>query len=125
MHELAKQASAMPELPTDEDRFRVRQLQAAERRSLLIVRALTCFYSSVAAFVTATLITLIGAILAASAATQSIVAVSYIVGFLAGTAGVAGLVTGSLLLVRETRESFVVLREENRIIAGKLARQAA
>jgi hypothetical protein len=125
MHELSRQVDELGEIKTDEEQFRVSQLQAAERRSLLIVRALTCFYSSVAAFVLTTLVTLLGAILSTISPDQAATRISYWVGGVTGICGAGGLVAGSLLLVRETRESFVVLRAENRIITGKLKRRAA
>jgi hypothetical protein len=125
MHELSKQIDTLGGSKTEEDQFRVTQLQAAERRSLLIVRALTCFYAAVAAFVMTTLVTLLGAILSTTAPEQTATRISYCVGLLTGMCGVGGLIAGSLLLVRETRESFVVLREENRIITDKLKQRAA
>lgn|SRR5262249_31939026 len=63
VHELSdvvQQATSPDEL---ELRLRIRQLEAAETRTLLIVRALTCFYAAVASFVASTLISLIGAVL--------------------------------------------------------------
>src|ERR1700751_1902695 len=50
---------------TDDDaelRLRIRQLEAAETRTLLIVRALSCFYTAAAGFVGSTLVSLIGAV---------------------------------------------------------------
>ncbi len=122
MHELGKHVDSEPDLATAENRFLVRQLEAAERRSLFIVRAMTCFYASVAAFVTATLLTLIGALLGSAISVPSVVRLVYASALCAGFAGACGLILGALLLVRETRESFIVLKEENRIVAGKLNR---
>src|SRR5450432_398377 len=51
------------DLPQADHQFRIQQLDATETRSLLIVRALTCFYTAVAGFVASTLISLIGALL--------------------------------------------------------------
>jgi hypothetical protein len=125
MHELSKAVDSLVSLTAEEDSFRVIQLEAAERRALLIVRALTCFYASVAAFVLTTLVTLLGAILSSAAPDQTATKLSYFVGLVAGTSGAGGLIAGSLLLVRETRESFVVLSKENRIVADKLQRRSA
>jgi hypothetical protein len=72
-----------------------------------------------------TLVTLLVAILSTTAPEQTATRISYCEGLLTGMCGVGGLIAGSLLLVRETRESFVVLREENRIITDKLKQRAA
>ncbi len=124
MHELSKHADTLAAPTTEEDRFRITQLMAAERRSLLIVRALTCFYASVASFVLTTLVTLLGAILSTNSPDQMAAQVSDWIGLFAGTCGAAGLIAGSLLLVRETRESFTVLSQENRLITAKLQRRS-
>jgi hypothetical protein len=125
MHELSKQVDALTDLANEEAQLRVTQLKAAEHRSLLIVRALTCCYASVAAFVLTTLIALMGAILSSSVPDHPATQISYAVGLLAGCCGVAGLIAGALLLVRETRESFTVLSEENRIITNRLRLRSA
>jgi len=44
VHELADIVEARANLDESELRLRIRQLSAAETRTLLIVRALTCFY---------------------------------------------------------------------------------
>ena len=57
VHELAD-AIQGGSLEAGEKTFRIRQLGSAERRTLLIVRALTCFYTAVASFVASTLVSL-------------------------------------------------------------------
>jgi hypothetical protein len=47
VHELADVVEGRANLDEGELRLRIRQLSAAETRTLLIVRALTCFYSAV------------------------------------------------------------------------------
>lgn len=112
VHELADTIEKGPGLEEDELLLRVRQLESAEARTLLIVRALTCFYSAVAGFVASTLVSLIGAVLI-STGIQPGVSFSFAFAFLTGTLGVLAMITGALMLVRETRFSFRVLREEN------------
>lgn len=91
--------------------FRTRQLQFAERRVLLLVRALTAFYVAVGAFAAASLISILGAGL--SMAHQELLQrVSLGTAIVAGIVGVGGLVVGSFLLVRETRVTFLILSEE-------------
>ena len=63
VHELADVVEREAILDEEELRLRIRQLSAAETRTLLIVRALTCFYSAVDGFVASTLVSLIGALL--------------------------------------------------------------
>jgi hypothetical protein len=91
--------------------FQIRQLRTAERRALFLVRALTAFYLSVGAFAAASLVSLLGAVFfVAQSETLHIAALS--IAMCAGVAGVGGLVTGSGLLVWETRMALRILREE-------------
>src|SRR6266568_6804357 len=66
MHELSDMVESGANLLEDELRLRIRQLEAGETRTLLIVRALTCFYTAVAGFVASTVVSLIGAVLVAA-----------------------------------------------------------
>jgi Protein of unknown function (DUF2721) len=63
MHELSVAVEKGAGLEEAELRLRIRQLESGETRTLLIVRALTCFYTAVAGFVASTLVSLIGAVL--------------------------------------------------------------
>jgi hypothetical protein len=124
MHELAELVQNGANAEPAELRLRIRQLEAAETRTMLIVRALTCFYTAVAGFVASTLISLIGAILVSTGAGEGTVA-SFVVAFLAGVIGVGFMITGALMLARETTYSFRVLREEKTFITDKIQRQLA
>jgi hypothetical protein len=108
----------------EELRLRVRQLESAESRTLLIVRALTCFYTAAAGFVASTLVSLIGALLVSSALEHGVV-FSFALAFLAGVLGVLALVTGALMLAWETRSSFRVLRQESKFITQRAHSQNA
>ena len=101
-----------------ETAVRTRQLRYAERRALLLVRALTAFYLSVGSFAAASLISLLGAIFFV---TQVGVLHQFtlVVAFGAGAVGVSGLVTGSLLLVAETRMTLRMLGEEITLVQGR------
>lgn len=91
--------------------LRRRQLRYAERRALILVRALTAFYVSVGSFGAASLISLLAAafsVLHHDLGRQ----VTLTIGLGAGVAGVGGLVTGSGLLVWETRMALFILTEE-------------
>jgi hypothetical protein len=91
--------------------FRRRQLFFAERRALILVRALTAFYVSVGAFGAASLVSLLAAgffVVQHELGSR----VSLGVAVVTGVCGVAGLMIGSLLLVYETRMALRILTEE-------------
>lgn len=101
-----KQDDASPEVA-----LRRRQLRVTERRVLLLVRALTAFYSSVGAFAAAALVSLVAAILFVTEQ-QYLEPFILTAALCCGVAGVGGLVLGSSLLVWETRLALRVLRDE-------------
>lgn len=113
VHELAEVIDKG--LREDELRLRVRQLEAAETRTMLIVRALSCFYTAVAGFVASTLVSLIGAVLV-SARIETGVSLGFAVAFVTGAVGVCAMTAGAAMLARETRFSFAVLREEKNFL---------
>jgi hypothetical protein len=123
MHELARVVDALVDFDSEESRLRMLQLEAAENRALYIVRALTCFYGSVATFVASTLVGLLAGI-AANRWAGFPVNVAFGAGLLFGSAGVMSMIAGSLLLIVETRNSFTVLREEKRVVGLRLRRRA-
>jgi hypothetical protein len=71
-----------------------------------------------------TLVSLIGAVLVSMGMTWGI-GLSFAIAFLAGTVGVVAMITGAVMLVRETSYSFTVLREEKSFIAEQLRDQVA
>jgi hypothetical protein len=111
-------------LPEPELRMRIRQLEAGEGRTLLIVKALRCFYVAVAGFVASTLVSLIGAILV-STQIEPGSALSFALAFVAGSVGVFAMMMGAAMLARETTFSLRVLREEKNFIAAKIRAQVA
>jgi hypothetical protein len=123
MHELARVLEALGDLESEEFRLRMLQLGAAEDRALYIVRALTCFYGSVATFVASTLIGLLAGI-AASRWAGFPVNLAFGMGLIVGSAGATSMISGSVLLIIETRDSFTVLREEKRVVDLRLRRRA-
>jgi Protein of unknown function (DUF2721) len=122
VHELADMVERAAALSEAELRLRIRQLDAGETRTLLIVRALTCFYTAVAGFVASTLVSLIGAVLV-SAKVDRGVAISFAIAFLAGAGGVFAMIAGALMLVRETTYSFRVLRDEKNFFSERVQRR--
>ncbi len=122
MHELVTLVDGLTSLADEEAQLRVVQLQAAEDRALYIVRALSCFYGSVAAFVGSTLISLLGAI-AVAHVTNFSANLTFSIGLIVGSIGVLSMISGSLLLVIETRASFTVLRQEKTVVSHRLNRR--
>ena len=97
---------------------RLKLLKFAERRTLIIVRALTCFYISVGSFAAASLISLLGAVFVA--AQQDLLRqVTLAVSLCAGIVGVGGLACGSGLLVFETRMALRGMAEETKFLLSK------
>ena len=118
VHELYDAVESSAAMGEVELRLRVRQLESSERRVMLIVQALSFFYAAVAGFVASTLVSLIGAVLV-SARTTPGVWFCFTVAFLAGTVGVFSMITGSVMLARESRFSFHILREERKFITRR------
>lgn len=117
-HALAEMVLRAGETEAEEMELRIRQLESAQKRTLLIVRALTCFYTAVAAFAASTLISLIGAIF--SIRSSAGISIALAVAFVTGSIGVLGMVTGALMLALESRFSFSVLRQENSFITQRV-----
>ena len=106
----------------DEMQLRIRQLESAESRTLLILRALTFFYAAVAGFVASTLISLIGAALIPAQIHRGI-SICFALAFLSGGLAVVAMVAGALTLAWETRSSFSVLRMESKFITERAREQ--
>jgi hypothetical protein len=108
---LSKEIEHDPNPTAPENQSRVRQLHFAERRALLLVRALSAFYVSVGSFAGASLISLLGAVFVVAGA-DLLRHFAFGVALVAGIAGVGGLVVGAGLLVLETRMTLRILSEE-------------
>lgn len=119
VHELTDLLTQNAVFETEEIQLRIRQLESAESRTLLIVQALTCFYTAVAGFVASTLSSLIGALLVSGGVVPG-VSLTFSIALLTGTTGVGAMIAGAVMLVRETRFSFRVLVDENRFTAQRL-----
>src|SRR5437764_2981491 len=89
------------------------QLQRTERRATLLIRSLSSFYFSLGCFAAGSLLSLLGAIIAASEY-HLLLRTILGIGLAAGVLGLIGLVVGCVLLIRETRLALVSLREDTR-----------
>jgi hypothetical protein len=117
--ELAKQLEA-PSTAADaaDATRRLSELAAAEQRSVMLLQALRSFYIGLSGFATATLVSLLGAVLIRFS--NAIVLALEIAAVTAGVVAVGALVHGSLLLVRETRIAVYVLRERAAAIRARV-----
>ena len=95
--------------------MRVHHLNRAERRSLLLLYALRLFYLALGSFAAAALTSLLGAT-AASTDHHLIFQVTLDAAAVTGFIGVAGLVTGCILLVEETRLAVKSVSEEAQMV---------
>jgi hypothetical protein len=118
VHELSDMIEQGTEMTPEELRLRIRQLESGETRTMLIVRALTCFYTAVAGFVASTLVSLIGAALVTAEIKQGVF-FSFTTAFLAGGVAVCAMIAGAVMLAAETRFSFRVLREERKYLTER------
>jgi hypothetical protein len=90
----------------------MKQLRTAERRTHLLVRALTCFYLAVGSFAAAALISLFGAAFF-MAHLEALRTACLVAALTAGLFGVGGLVGGSTILVYESRMTLRMLMYES------------
>ena len=107
------------DLDSEEGRLLLWQLECSELRVLRIIRALSSFYFAVGAFGLGTLVSLVGSALEfvrRGAVGQS----AFWLALLAVASGVGGLITGSSLLVLESRLTGKVLRAEADLIRRRV-----
>jgi hypothetical protein len=97
---------------------RLRELAASETRSVMLVSALRNFYIALGGFATATLVSLLGAVLIRVSGPVALAL--EIVAVAAGALAVGSLIHGSTLLVRETRIAIGVLRERADAARGRV-----
>jgi uncharacterized membrane protein len=116
---LAKELETKTDPPDELARYRFKQLGYANQRALLLVRALRAFYLSLGSFAAATLVSLVGAAFVLLRA-DSVREIAMIAAFVCGAVGVGGLVGGSIILVRETRLTLSIIREETAMLAKNL-----
>jgi Protein of unknown function (DUF2721) len=116
--ELAKQLEEPSAGAGTESTRRLNELAAAEQRSVMLLSALRSFYAALGGFATATLVSLLGAVLIRFSG--PIVLALELVAVVAGILAVGALVHGSLLLVRETRIAVYVLRQRAAAVRARV-----
>jgi hypothetical protein len=111
----ARALSAMLETNRDHnstlDRLRVLQLDRTEKRVILLLHALTCFYVALGSFAASALVSLLGSMFSADDI-HLLFRAAEIMAIIAGFVGVGGLVVGCTILVNETRLAIVNLSDE-------------
>jgi hypothetical protein len=117
--ELAKELQAKRDSQDNSTALRFRQLGYANRRAMLLVRALTAFYLSLGAFAAAAITSVVGAV-AVMLGASGVAVATELIALVVGGVGVGGLVVGSGVLVYETRLTLAILREETHLIATEL-----
>src|SRR5260221_3709502 len=118
--ELSKQLEESGYLSSPEAIRRLRELSAAEQRSLLLLSALRSFYVALGGFASATLVSLLGAVVA-PIGVEALIRGLEVVSIVAGIVAVSALVHGSAVLVRETRIVVQVLQERAASVHARAA----
>jgi hypothetical protein len=108
--DLSKQLEATTDLSSPQAARRLHELATAEDRAVLLMRALRSFYAALAGFALATLLSLLGAVVA-SVRAGVLVRTLELIAVIAGALAVGALVHGSAVLLRETKIAVAVLRE--------------
>jgi hypothetical protein len=104
--------------------LRLKELASSEQRALMLLSALRLFYASLGAFAGAALTSLLGAALS-SASYDALSATLELIAVAAGFIGVAGLVFGCVLLLRETRIAVLVVSEEATLLRDHFAQRSS
>lgn len=99
--ELSKQLEEANEFACPDAQRRLRELSAAEERTLLLLRALRSFYVALGGFASAALVSLLGAVSVPIGMRTTAHALEFL-GVAAGMLAVGAMVFGSILLLRET-----------------------
>ena len=102
--------------------LRLKELDGSERRALMLLNALRCFYASLGSFALSAITALLGATLA-EAGLERVATVLDLVALGAGFVAVAGLVVGCTLLLRETRIAVRLVSEEAALLRNRFARR--
>ena len=102
--------------------LRLKELDGSERRALMLLNSLRCFYASLGSFALSAITALLGATLA-EAGLERVATVLDLVALGAGFVAVAGLVAGCTLLLRETRIAVRLVSEEAALLRNRFARR--
>lgn len=121
--ELSKQLEETKDYSGAEPQRRLRELAAAEQRTLLLLRALRSFYTGLGAFACAAFVSLLGAVFGAATERFQLDAFVFtleVFGVLAGLIAVGSLVFGSFLLLQETRIAVRVITDRAECVRDRV-----
>jgi hypothetical protein len=119
----ARELSRQIETPGEHDETRLlSELTTSEERAVLLLRVLRSFYIALGAFALATLVSLVGAVVATIESGPTVRALE-LLGVIAGGAAVGALIHGSSLLIRETRMAVAVVSERADRARARLAQR--
>ncbi len=121
--EISKQLEVVSDFSSPESERRLRELTAAETRTLLLLRGLRSFYVALGGFAFAALISLLGAAIVPINLAMPVQLLE-VIGVGAGLFAVGALVHGSTLLLRETKIAVEVLSQRAATVRAKHAREA-
>lgn len=119
--ELSKQLEGTTDFSGEEPARRIRELTAAETRTLLLLQSLRSFYVALGAFALAAFVSLLGAVLA-PVELPSVVFLLEVIGVLTGLIAVGAMVYGSILLLQETRIAVRVIGERAATVRERVIR---
>jgi MFS family permease len=120
---LSRELDASQDPGSEADAQRLRELTVVEKRSVLLVRALRIFYLAVSGFASAALLSLAGAVLAETAPAWVATLLGYVV-IAAGLVAVGSVISGAVLLVRETRMAIETLSEQTESLRFRVTHRA-
>ena len=108
---LVAELSRPEPMPVERRQFRIREVEVAQRRAVLLIQAMGSFQLACGGFATTTVLALFGAALGFLGIREVNIAALAVV-LLCKALAVGGIVRGSLLLIRESRMAYSVLRQE-------------
>ena len=120
--ELSKQLEETIEFECEEAQRRLRELAAAENRTLLLLHALRSLYVALGAFASSAFVSLLGAVLAPVELAMFVVPME-IAAVITGMIAVSSMVHGTVLLLRETTIAVRVVSERAASVRDRVERR--
>lgn len=108
----------------EQEALDLRELQAVEQRTLLLVRALQRFYVALSGFAASAFVSIIGAVIV-TGLPAFLVKTIEVLAVLVGVAAVFSVISGALILVRETRIAVAIVQERSNFLKARIERRLA
>lgn len=105
---------------TDKTGEQMEELRIAAQRALILMRALRLFYGALGSFAASAFVSLFGAVLVTTGPDPLVRALE-VTAVLVGLGAVGSLISGSVLLVRETRLAVGLLQEQAASLEARIA----